>query len=454
MSQSRDPDSIHRLAKQAIDSGAASTIEEAEELLRSYKIRFVITEQVAADRSHQVALLTGVALARRVFLGGVEVIGTLNVPLAASTELGETLADAVKALGGISASDCNDIPIVYVGGEPVARSNGFAVRTVFSGWRGGTVPAHTDICLANSTTIPLSPMLAAALSVNEAFGYVQGDRAAGKKAIGISLWRPAADDWLTGSNDGPPLQYLPSRLWLIGLGHLGQAYLWALGLLPYPDPSAVLLILQDIDRITDSTESTSILTDSSMVGQKKTRAMAQWAEQRGFSTVIYERPFDASFQRRPDEPSIALCGIDNAEGRRALDKVGFPLVIEAGLGRGHSNFRSIRLHTLPGHRPAAELWKSDGKKEDLTDRAAYQRMLKDGTLDQCGVTLLAGKAVGAPFVGSVAACLVLSEVLRLLHEGELHSVIDLDLRSVEHRSVVARHHSLPCFNPGFVHIAH
>ena len=33
------------------------------------------------------------------------------------------------------------------------------------------------------------------------------------------------------------------------------------------------------------------------------------------------------------------------------------------------------------------------------------------------MTLLASKAVGAPFVGSIAATLVLSEVLRMLHGG-------------------------------------
>ena len=44
-------------------------------------------------------------------------------------------------------------------------------------------------------------------------------------------------------------------------------------------------------------------------------------------------------------------------------------------------------------------------------------MLDEGSLDRCGVTLLAGKAVGAPFVGTLAATLVLAEVLRLLHGG-------------------------------------
>ena len=106
---------------------------------------------------------------------------------------------------------------------------------------------------------------------------------------------------------------------------------------------------------------------------------------------------------------MALCGIDNALGRRALDQVGFDMIVEAGLGRGYRDFRSIRLHALPGSRPAADLWKGDDAGHEVGDRAAYQKMLKDGELDRCGVTLLAGKAVGAPFVGSVAACLVLSE---------------------------------------------
>ena len=62
--------------------------------------------------------------------------------------------------------------------------------------------------------------------------------------------------------DEPALQLLPSSLWLIGLGHLGQAYLWALGLLPYTQASSLRLVLQDIDIITPSTESTSILSEA------------------------------------------------------------------------------------------------------------------------------------------------------------------------------------------------
>src|SRR3546814_6067782 len=104
-------------------------------------------------------------------------------------------------------------------------------------------------------------------------------------------------------------------LWLIGLGHLGQAYLWALGLLPFAVPADVMLVLQDVDSITVSTESTSILTDATLIGVKKPRAMAEWAERRGFQTSIHERLFDADFRRRPDQRAVSLCGLDTI-GRR------------------------------------------------------------------------------------------------------------------------------------------
>src|SRR5205823_1509564 len=133
------------------------------------------------------------------------------------------------------------------------------------------------------------------LAVNEAFSHVRREGGvAGRRAIGMSLWAPSSAEWLKAKPDEPVLRFLPSRLWLIGLGHLGQAYLWGLGLLPFPDPSEVLLVLQDVDRITPSTESTSILTDQAAVGREKTRVMAKWAERRGFVTAIHERLFDES----------------------------------------------------------------------------------------------------------------------------------------------------------------
>lgn len=443
-------DSLHRLVKQAIDSGTAASVDEAQALFLGFKLAIVFTPDDVKDPVAQATLLTAVALAKRVFLGGVTVCGELAVPVTMRLSVSPTLAGAVVALGGqVLAEPPVNLPTVVVG-QPCARQDGFCIRAEAQGWRGGIVPAHLDLAAPSGSANPLAGMLAAGLAVNEAFKHVSGAKAAGRAPVGLSLWRPGADvDWLAPDASEPDLTFLPSRLWPIGLGHLGQAYLWGLSLLPYASPAEVELVLQDVDEITGSTESTSILTEAAMVGTKKTRAMAAWAERRGFRSTIQERLFAADFKRQAQEPAIALCGLDNAVGRRALDQVGFDMIVEAGLGRGHRDFRTMRLHTLPGPRPTAEMWKRVATAETVEDRPAYEKLLADGVLDRCGMTLLAGKAVGAPFVGAVAGALALSEVLRPLHGGPVHRLIDLDLLGVEHRTVVESGNAFANVNPGF-----
>lgn len=450
MTKKISADSLHRLVKQAIDSGAANSVAEAQAMFLGFKLAIIFNPDDVKDQIAQATLLTTVALAKRVFLGGVTVTGELGAPVTIGLPVGPTLSEAIVALGGqVVTEPPVNLPTVVIG-PPRVRNDNFCVRPIAQGWRGGIVPAHMDFASSKGPLNPLAGMLAAGLAVNEAFRHVSGAKAAGRTSVGLSLWRPGADvDWLAPDPTEPDLTFLPSRLWLIGLGHLGQAYLWGLGLLPYTLPSEVDLVLQDIDEITDSTESTSILTAGGMTGVKKTRAMAAWAERRGFRATIHERMFAADFKRQAQEPAIALCGLDNAVGRRALDKIGFDMIVEAGLGRGHRDFRTMRLHTLPGNRPTAEMWKRVATAETVEDRPAYEKLVAEGVLDRCGMTLLAGKAVGAPFVGAVAGALALSEVLRLLHGGPVHRLIDLDLLSVEHRTVLENGKTFSSLNPGY-----
>jgi hypothetical protein len=452
MSAFTTADRLHRLVKQALDSGEAASVAEAEALFAGYRLALRLDEPEAHEPHYQAAVLSAVALARRVFLGGVTVAAPSDIPLLAPLPFGRTLGAAVVALGGSIAPPADGVPLVDIGAATRARQGAFHIRTLFSGWRGGVVPAQADASPTPGPVMALAPMLAAAVAINEAFLFVSGQHGiAGRRTVGLSLWDPSPDrDWIGPSADEPEVHLLPSRLWLIGLGHLGQAYLWALGLLPYAEPAQLHLVLQDVDIITPSTESTSILSDASLIGQKKTRAMAAWAERRGFGTVIHERLFDKNFTRQADEPAVALCGLDNGLGRQALDQVGFDLVVEAGLGRGHRDFRAIRLHTLPASRRAAHIWNADGPDEEIQIRPAYSNMLARGELDRCGVTLLAGKAVGAPFVGAVAATLAIAEVLRLLHGGTLHELIDLDLKAPEYRTVVPTGNDFSNLNPGFL----
>src|SRR2546427_12269751 len=97
--------SLPRLTKLAIDTGEVSTIEAAIARFRGYQLAVSIGELGASNPIHQTTLLTLVNLARRCFLGGVQVAGVLDVPLLCDLPLGKTLKDAVKRLGGRLAGE-------------------------------------------------------------------------------------------------------------------------------------------------------------------------------------------------------------------------------------------------------------------------------------------------------------------------------------------------------------
>ena len=83
------------------------------------------------------------------------------------------------------------------------------------------------------------------MGVSELFQSLRGVNArAGRRSLGYSAWDPGAD-WMSEEGRGPELEYLPTKLWVIGLGHLGQSLVWNLGYIPYADPSVLRLVFQD-----------------------------------------------------------------------------------------------------------------------------------------------------------------------------------------------------------------
>jgi hypothetical protein len=127
---------------------------------------------------------------------------------------------------------------------------------------------------------------------------------AGRRASGLSLSRPGAD-WLTDDPTEPTLAFLPSRLWIIGLGNLGQAFAWALASLPYADRHEVQMILQDFDRIGASNESILLLSFAADIDRRKARVVGEWLEARGFDIYLNERRFRAWTRRAEDEPGAS-----------------------------------------------------------------------------------------------------------------------------------------------------
>jgi hypothetical protein len=415
-----------------MDNGRAESAEGALALLESFGLTIRVGEEVVGSPEHQTALLTLVNVTSRTLLGGVEVVVPPDTPCTSRLAPRQSLRSAVENLGGRLVLEVKrDWPCAVIGTVRDFEGFGPCWQLTWEGWRGGVIPVRDDARLGESGSLGFAPALAAALCGAEVFAFHAGDHPmAGRRPSGLSLWQPGGD-WQRSDPSEPVVTYLPSQLWIIGLGNLGQAFTWVLGSLSYPTNPKPLLVVQDFDRVMASNVSTSLLTTPHAVGRKKARVVANWAEARGFDAVIEERRFGTWIQRASDEPAAALCGVDNALARSHLEGAGFGLIVEAGLGAGHGGFRNISQHVFPGSRTAAEIWSNPaGMLPEVQDMPAYREMRRSG-MDQCGVAQLASKTVAVPFVGLTAACLVVSELLRRLHGGEALELASLSLLSVD-----------------------
>lgn len=428
-----EPSSLHRTAKYFMDNGRAGSHDDAMQLLAGFGLTIYIGPEIVSSVHHQNALLTLVNTARRTLLAGVEVAGLPDAVCQTALAPGRSLKDAVAELGGRVTDKVNpDWPSAVIGDAELPNSRMPQWRVTWGGWRGGVLPYRDNRRLAEVEAVALAPAFAAAACAAEVFAHHAGDHSmAGRRPVGLSIWKPGAD-WLVDDLSEPTCAFLPSRLWIIGLGNLGQAFAWLLASLPYEDRSAVELVLNDFDAIALSNESTSLLSRRVDIGHRKARIVADWLEERGFRTFLEERRFGEWILRAPHEPGVALCGVDNALARAALEKPGFGLVVEAGLGGGPEAFRSISVHAFPASRTAEEIWSRQVGQEDKgpEDMPAYEVLKRQG-MDSCGVAQLASRTVGVPFVGVIAGCLVIGELLRRLNGGGAFELLSGSVAALE-----------------------
>lgn len=407
-------DSMHRLFKSLLDSGEASSIADAEAVFRDYGVRIALPPSWDNDPAAQIIALTAINAASRSFLGQVKFEGD-DLPLTIPGFEGRRLSE-VAALADMASPEglkCENWPLVAIGGSQAPAS---AIRPWANGWEFGLgLRAPSPL-----TVFAPACVAAAGLAISEAFSVLRTDNPyAGRRDLAISLWSPA--DGAPGP-DASELSLPP--MWVIGLGHLGQAYCWTLGFMAM---AGAEVVLQDIDFFTESNLSTSMLARRSDVGARKTRIAAAWLEQHGIQTRMVERRFDEYQRLAPSDPSAALFGVDNPAARRLIDRAGFRLAVDAGLGAGYQDFRAIRMRSFPGPSYSADLWADASPSLSAPLPPAYQALLNEGA-DLCGVTTLASRAVGAPFVGCVTAGLVLAEVARRQLGGTGLGFIDLNLR--------------------------
>lgn len=412
-------ESFHRLLKTLLDSGEAKTLEQAKETFAKYGVRVVLNASVCSSVSQQMIALTVINTASRCFLGNVIVEGDEDMVLTApgfeNQRLSEFCDWAGVTAGGATLEDW---PVIAIGSGLQPTSNG-AIRPWVAGWVFGL----GNSVVTNDGLFAPSCVAAGALAVSEAFSMLRLDNPyAGKRDFAFSLW-----SMTEGGEQGPMTVFsevLRDGLWIVGLGHLGQAYCWTLGFFP---ESTATLLLQDMDTVTGSTISTSVLSGRNDVGVMKTRVVAAWLESRGFKTRLLERRFDSSTRIAVSDPSVALFGVDNASARRCCEQAGFSLVMDAGLGSGYRDFRALRVRAYPGGSSAAQIWAQDHEVKTVEVAPAYTALVADGH-DPCGVTTLATRAVGAPFVGCYAAAILLAQLFKRRLTGIGADVLNVNLR--------------------------
>jgi hypothetical protein len=430
-------DTVSRTAIILTNSGEAPTLEAACEALNRLVLQVRVGD-IGANRTLQAAVLTIVNSAARAFLGGVHVDLVVDTTVTTGWCNGVALSEAIKLFGGeLVDTLAPEHPTICVG-EPGARVVGRPVlRATASGWTAGVVEGDETPLVEMDTFVPAG-VAAGGIAVAEAFEYLRSTNVyAGRRERGISLWRPG-EPWTSEAAAGPDdVAFAPAAWWLVGLGHLGQGYLWSIGMLTYSSPDDVRVLLQDDDVVTEANESTGLLLPRGSVTTgadgRKTRVLAGVLEQRGFRTTITERRLGPGDGPRHDEPRLALVGVDNPETRQRLSESNFALIIDAGLGAGPSHYLDLQVHTLPSDRRSDTIasWQAPKQADPgLLGLPAYQQLIAT-TGDECGAVEIAGRTVAASFVGATAGALVVAEATRSLRGEHRHSVIDATLRDLE-----------------------
>lgn len=387
-----------------------------------------VGDDCAISEALQVALLTTVNLAHKSFSAAVPVRASACVwDAACKTALSakSTLGEALQEIGAVREVSEQGQSLRLLIGDVQGASR--ALRVTFDGWRVGVGPAALMARMKERPFCMLAPLAAAAIAVGEAFSaWANISVEATRKSIVFSLWRPDLDFGLEEAL-GEPVAEFPRRVEFFGLGHLGQAYVWAMTALPFEDKGALLPYLCDDDVIELPNLETGSLLQSENLPGRKTRVVADWLRQRGFDSRLVERFIDDKYRRCSSEPTVALSGFDNNEARQWLSRAGFTEIFDSGLGGEASNFDSIAVRMWPHPQSADTLWPLEDHAVREARAARQKRRTGsnpaygDIAADECGKLLVADKAVAVPFVGAVAAAFVLAEVLRRTNGGPVFS---------------------------------
>lgn len=418
-----------RIRAALVNSGQYS-FSEADAKLAASRLSLFLSSDAAGTPAGQAAFLTATVTAARCF-GAVSVHGDLDRPLLIPLPLqASNLADAALELGALDGDPSPNRAVLI--GPALDHASTWSVQAYWDGWVAGVAPGRTPTTIGRSDCV-LAGVAAGALAVGQAFMAEQGNPRAGRTTQALSLWSPELGE--NSLHNPGPVQadcYLPLSLWLIGLGNLGQTFLWSLSMLPYPEPEKVLLFLQDDDFVRKENWGTSILVHRGRYGPLKTKIAEEWADARKFRVRRVDRRLDKYLRRTDQEPLLALAGLDRLPPRRLLGLPGFDYVIDAGLGATAADYQKIRINVFDSTIDPARHFEgvedeTDSRVAQLMNLPAYQEVARKGDAGRCGAATLAEQSVAVPFVSAVAGALAITQAIRIASGKAHHSALTGDV---------------------------
>lgn len=391
----------------------------ADVRLRLDGMAIVLTIDVGAARTTwgQAAAMAVAACGMRMFRGGIYLRSVPEIAVTIGAGIGQPLQRALEALGARRTGE----PPAQALHVHIGVNGGFSdLHVAASGWTSIVSPKPFREVLVTSNA--MAGTLAGAIAVSECFRRLAlGAADAGRVLQQVNAWEPGSDFIQDGT-----IQRVPSALWILGCGNLGQATLFSLPLLPFADRAAVKIFLQDFDQSGPENLSTQLLTTYEWIGHRKAAMAARYLNSFGFDAFSIERRFSNGHGPLADEPRIALVGVDNPQARRAVASAGFDLVIDAGLGGTPAEIFDLSLYAFPGKQDANTIWdptKDAGVGNEMPER--YRRLVQEGVIDMCGATTIAGQAVGVPSTALAAAAIQLAQLCRALARGSYCDSVDL-----------------------------
>lgn len=396
-------ETLNRTMKLAMDEGRVQSYQEAIALFASFRLRLQVAPGFTCSPGAEAAVLTLLRAGPKTFLGGIELVGPLDEMCTLAWFAGKTLGEVAVSCGVLLGANADvHVPTICVGaGE--ATADGF-----WLGLRVNNDSFALTPC-ASFTSEPVASVEAgvagAGAALNQAFQHIY--RRAPQAGLRETHFKLPGNNWSAAARSQ----------WLIGLGHLGQAYLWTAMLRPAGQRPEVVRLTDD-DKVSAASLSTCLLVDVVDVGRQKTDAVAERLEALGVTVQrdLVRLALDAG----PVESAHPLCvvAVDNLTLRRALDRLHSLCVLEAGIGDGVDGFTRVQAHAFPSQRLARDIWAGGDLKasrEVDISKPAYRSLLQESG-DECGTTLVAGRSVATPFVGAFAGAVL----ARLSAAGQLH----------------------------------